>query len=123
MLALLSSSIPLRATLTATSIAVSALGTLIRDPTPKQRQEATSQHVLAFTSHGDLLVAESEGRFDMDKWEQVVAEAIRVCRGDAGPLDEDVSMDSGESSSLEGFMRDVVQAKITTDQRWKESIR
>ncbi|KAL9122633.1 MAG: hypothetical protein Q9187_000824 [Circinaria calcarea] len=107
----------------ATSIAVSPLGTLTRAPTPKQRQAATSQHVLAFTSHGDLLVAESEGRFDMDEWEKVVAEAVHVCRGGADPLDEDVSMDSNDSGSLEGFVRDIVQAKVTTDQRWKESNR
>lgn len=123
MLALLSSSIPLKMSLTAASIAVSADGTLIRDPTPRQRRAATSEHVLAFTSQGDHLVAESEGRFDMETWEMVVAEAMHVCRGYADPPGEDVSMDSGDSANIEGFVRNVVQAKVMIDQRWKESIR
>lgn len=122
-MALLSTSIPLKMSLTATSIAVGFHGSLIRDPTPKERQAATSEHVLAFTSHGDLLVAESEGRFDMETWEMVVAEAMHVCRGYADPPGEDVGMDSGDSANIEGFVRDVVQAKVVADQRWKESIR
>ena len=109
--------------LTATTIAVGPRRTLIRDPTPKERPAATSEHVLAFTSHGDLLVAESEGRFDMEIWEKVVAEAMHVCRGDADAPGEDVNMDSRDGANMEGVVRDIVQAKVSTDQRWKESIR
>ena len=38
-----------------------------------------SMHVLTFSSHGDLLVAESEGVFDVDTWEAVFDAAKMVC--------------------------------------------
>ena len=95
------------------------------DPSLKQCQSADSVHVLAFSSKGDLLLVESEGEFNLDVWENVFAEASRMCRGDPSHDggDEDVSMDSEDATDAESFLRGVVGAKFARDQRWKESVK
>ncbi|KAI9813434.1 MAG: exosome non-catalytic core subunit rrp46 [Pycnora praestabilis] len=131
LLALLSASIPLSMTLTSTLIAIASSGNVLQDPTPQQLQQASSTHVLAFSSHGDLLVAESDGSFNMDTWEQVYDLAERVCRGQVdedededSDEDQDVRMETDERNrGLEGFVRGVMQEKVVKDQRWKEGLR
>ena len=82
-------------TLTATLIAVDA-SKLISDPTAEQLKVASSIHVFAFSSHGDLLVVESEGEFDIEIWGEACQKARLACRGDEedDSDSEDVSMDS-----------------------------
>ena len=123
-LALLSTSLPLKMTLTSTLIAVGLDGALIHNPTTRQLSTSTSLHVTAFSSRGDLLVAESEGRFSIDVWEKVVGEARIACRGCASDDKDngDVSMEPEDAASIEGFMKGVVGSKISADQRWRESI-
>ena len=53
-------------TLTAALIAVDG-EKMILDPTSEQLKVAASIHVFAFSSHGDLLVVESEGEYGIDK--------------------------------------------------------
>lgn len=126
MLALLSTSIPLSMTLTATFIAVDFSGKLVQDPSAQQLREAESVHALAFSSHGDLLVVESEGEFDMDVWEAVVHKAAQICRGDekdgAEDEDENMNIDSEERRTLEDALRDTIREKVAREQKWKESL-
>ena len=121
-LALLSTSLPLRMTLTSTRIAIDLNGILLHNPTASQLRTSTSLHVIAFSSGGDLLVAESEGRFSMDTWEKVIGEAEHVCRSNISNYreDGDICMDIEGKVSMEGFLRSVVGRKISADQRWKE---
>ena len=96
----------------------------MEEPTFQNIQQAKSVHVLAFSSHGNLLLAESEGDFSIQEWEQVHNIAEMVCRG---PIDrdresEDVEMDSDGSHTVESRMRDVLQRKMVADQRWKENL-
>lgn len=71
-------------TLTATLVAVSSNGTMVNDPSVQQIKLASSIHVLAFSSHGDLLAVESEGDFTIDIWEEVNQRAKLVCHGGGG---------------------------------------
>ena len=122
-LALLATSIPLRMTLTATLIAVTSDKGLIRDPSAEQIAAATSLHVLSFSSHGDLLVVESEGSFSIEVWDQVFRKAHQICRGinsDGG--NEDVDMDAEQEQSLEDILRKTMHDKTTQDQKWKENL-
>ena len=126
MLALLATSIPLSMTLTSTIIAMDPSGRLIQDPSTQQLREASSVHVLAFSSHGDLLIVESEGEFDISSWETVLEKARQVCRGkgkDSGE-DEDGSMTIGSEKerTLEDGLRDTIREKVAREQRWKESL-
>ncbi|KAL8786906.1 MAG: hypothetical protein Q9213_002537 [Squamulea squamosa] len=122
-LALLSTSLPLNMTLTSTLVAVSRSGELVTGPLIKAMKEPTSLHVLAFSSHGELLVAESEGAFDMDIWDQVYSKAEKLCRGsETSNMAEtdDVDMEPSESDSLENSLRGIIERKTVRDQRWKQ---
>ena len=89
-------------TLTAALVAVNPNGALLLDPSVKQIKLASSIHVLAFSSHGDLLVVESEGDFTMATWEKVYQTAKVICyreeEDESGG--EEVSMRSDDVSKL-----------------------
>ncbi len=122
-LALLATSIPLRMTLTATLIAVTADKELIPDPSAQQVEAATSLHVLSFSSHGNLLVVESEGSFPINIWDSVFQKAEQICRGsNAENGHEDIDMDAGEQRSLEDILRGTMHEKMIKDQSWKENL-
>lgn len=96
----------------------------MQDPSAKQIHSASSVHVLAFSSHGDLLLVESEGSFDIDAWEEVVAQAKHICL-DAEAVDsvrDTASMDSTRPLSLEKMMKNAMQERMVKEQRWKESL-
>ncbi|KAL8942599.1 MAG: hypothetical protein Q9216_001581 [Gyalolechia sp. 2 TL-2023] len=123
MLALLVASIPLAMVLTSTLIAVSARGELLRDPQPHAIKEATSMHLFGFSSLGDLAVAESEGTFSIDTWEQASNYAEQLCRGSASTdIDQtgDVNMASSHHDSLENAIKSVMEQKNAKKDRWKE---
>lgn len=124
MLALFSTSLPLTMTFTSTLIAVSRSGELVRKASVKALKEAASLHVLAFSSLGELLLAESEGAFDVDIWDQVYRWAEKDCRksdlGDPTQTD-DVDMDLSKPGSLEDSLRSIIEEKAAREYRWKES--
>ena len=109
-------------TMTSTQIAVDFDGKLFESPSPQQIQSAASTHVLAFSSHGKLLVAESEGECDIDTWQAVYTKAMHVCRGQGndGSDDEEMSLDSEDNSNLENLLKAAVRQKMAVNQRWKE---
>ena len=95
------------------------------EPTFQDIQKAKSVHVLAFSSHGDLLLIESKGDFSIYEWEQVYDIAKMACRGqvDRKIENEDIEMENEkESFCVESRIRDAVQQKMVKDQRWKESL-
>ncbi|KAL8670328.1 MAG: hypothetical protein Q9168_005128 [Polycauliona sp. 1 TL-2023] len=99
-------------------------GELVLDPPAKAVKQAASLHVLAFSSLGELLVAESEGTFDMNIWDQVYVNAEKRCRGpDTGKSarTDDVDMDPSGSNSLEDSLRSIVEEKAAKENRWKEN--
>ena len=108
-------------TLTATLVAVNADATLTSDPSVQQVKLASSIHVLAFSSRGVLLVAESEGDFTMDAWEEVHQKAKSHCHGEIEEESEieDVSMTSDDAFKLESVLQDVVERKIAEERKWK----
>ena len=111
-------------TLTSTVVAVTKAKSIVQGPSTQQLQKADSVHVLAFSSQGDLIVAESEGDFDIDIWERVFEEGKRRCRGNEGGGDDSDEMgtDTEGKGGLEGVLMDVVGKKVTKDQKWKEGL-
>ena len=124
MLALLSTSLPLSMSLTATFVAVDSNGALVMQPSAKQIKLASSLHVLAFSSHGDLLVVESEGGFTIDEWVEVLQKARLTCHGEERDENgsQDVSMKLDDVSDLGTFLKDAVERKVAKEQRWKKDI-
>ncbi len=111
-------------TLTATLIAVDTRR-LKSDPTVEELKVASSIHVFAFSSHGDLLVVESEGEFGIEIWEEAYQKARLVCRGEEenDSESEDVSMDSDNDTKLEDVLRDAVRQKVAREHKWKQDLR
>ncbi|KAI4200299.1 MAG: hypothetical protein LQ350_004047 [Teloschistes chrysophthalmus] len=109
-------------TLTSTLVAVSDSGELTADPSAAVAEAATSLHVLGFSSHGGLLVAESEGAFSIETWEQVYNKAERICRGSSMvEVDRtgDTNMESSGQGDLEDALKETIKNKTARDQRWK----
>lgn len=126
-LTLLSASIPLSMTLTSVLLALKNKETgttIIENPTPLDCQDAASVHVLAFTSHGELLVAESEGSFDLDEWEELYEHGKSLCcKGHGLAAEDDIMHEDGleneAPSSMMMFVKSAVQEKVATDLHWK----
>ncbi|KAL2868142.1 putative exosome complex subunit Rrp46 [Aspergillus lucknowensis] len=120
-LALLSASVPLSMSLSATMLAVNPSGEIVRKPSITDARAAASLHVLAFTSKGHLLLSESEGRFNFDTWDKVYENALAVCHGTSTlSSDGDVAMtENMDTQPLEGFVRDTVEDHIRAEYAWK----
>lgn len=123
-MALLSASIPMSMTLTAALIAAKPNNELICNPALDDLKTASSIHVLAFSSHGDLLVVQSEGDFSIETWEEIYEKASQICQKqeDQDDSSEDVEMNSDDNVTLKDVLRDVVQENVTKERKWKESL-
>jgi exosome complex component RRP46 len=96
---------------------------IVPNPTLTELQSADSVHVLGFTSHGELLVAESEGSFTIDEWDKVFSAAKRLCCDDIETDSEtDIMQDeiSEQKGSEATFIRSVVGEKVEAELHWKE---
>lgn len=80
-------------------------------------QSILSIHVFAFSAQRALLLAESEGKFDVDEWEEACELAEDMCCKDAG-AEEKMDVD-GKVVNLGDFLRDTVKEKVEKEQRWK----
>ncbi|CAK7232231.1 exosome non-catalytic core subunit rrp46 [Sporothrix bragantina] len=136
-LALLSASIPMRTTATAVSLAIlpaadgSSETKIVSSFSPRDASLARSTHVLAFSAQGDkLLLAESEGEFSMSEWDEVLAEAKKICcqnGSEADNVSEDgMALDrntSEDGPDMRGFLRSTVQGKLEDALKWKAAPR
>ncbi|KAK7718248.1 exosome non-catalytic core subunit rrp46 [Botryosphaeria dothidea] len=120
-LALVSASIPLSTTLSSTLLAVSSVNsTILTTPSVKDLASASSVHVFAFTPKGELLVAESEGKFGLDTWDKLHDTAAQICCA-AKAEDGNMDVDGAEGTNLHEVLKDAVKQKIEKDQAWKEA--
>ena len=117
---------------------------LLVRPDTRERKSCASLHVFAFTGDGQLVLAESEGRFDVATWSRAEKLARRAVVGkDRGRQEpkgqvggEDVGMnghqdgeeianedeegeDLLEDGSVLGMFRRCVEERVARDERWK----
>ncbi|KAK3337447.1 hypothetical protein B0T19DRAFT_72917 [Cercophora scortea] len=122
-LALLSAAVPMRATATASVVAVVPEGQtkrMVVDPSPRDLDIAKSVHVLAFTSHDELLLAESEGDFTVKEWDDVYETAQRICCRPATTAETDMAIDDEAAGpDMRHFLRSTMETKIAADLHWK----
>ncbi|KAI4749022.1 hypothetical protein E4T50_00681 [Aureobasidium sp. EXF-12298] len=115
MLAFLSASIPMTSTFTSTLLAIQPSGSISINPSPKLLLPASSAHVFAFSSTGNLILDLSEGEFDLDTWEKAHDKAKEeCCKEQLG----DAAMEEGKPS-LQGFVERVVEARVDKERAWK----
>ncbi|KAL8964561.1 MAG: hypothetical protein Q9183_004368 [Haloplaca sp. 2 TL-2023] len=115
--------LPLHATLTSVLVAISQHGEFVKNPSPEVVRHATSLHVFSFESHGELLVSQSEGTFNIDMWEQVYDKAENICRGSSLKKtddSDDVHMGSPETDAFEVELKTALRDKHSRDRRWRE---
>lgn len=132
-LALLSASIPMRTIATAAAVAVmpgpdgppgTAKHPIVSSPSPRDAAAAQSLHVFAFSGQDDeLLLAESEGAFTMDEWDDARAAAWKLCCGPRAGLSGpgDMVLDDGADAavSMRDFVRSTVVQRAEDVLRWK----
>ncbi|CAG8950335.1 hypothetical protein HYFRA_00006828 [Hymenoscyphus fraxineus] len=120
-LALLSASMPLATILTSVSIAIHADGKsrkLITHPSLKEFEGASSVHIMAFTSHGELLVVESQGTFTLEDWEEVFETGKALCHAEHNRIDDNAMQGvSGKGNMLE-FVKSAMGEKVAQDLHW-----
>ena len=114
-------------TLTSTQLAIKSnrsLRKIIRNPTLQDFQAADSVHVLAFTSQRQLLVAESEGSFTLDDWDEVYEIGKDLCCHGIETADDDDGMQGGELDETTGgmmsFVKSTMEEKVSLDLHWKD---
>jgi len=90
-------------------------------PDVKQILAARSVHVFAFSSKGQLLVAESEGVFDVEVWERAVEDARGVCCSAAGGAGQGMDVDGGEGVevNLQDATLRTVEGAVQKARSWK----
>lgn len=107
-------------TFNATSVAVLP-GKLAVNPSPKEIAQASSVHVLAFSSYGELMATESEGAFSIDEWDHVYEEAKQICYKE-NEADGDQKMDQDSApQNLQGMVEKVIAEKVEKERKWKDS--
>lgn len=113
----------MRATATCTVAAVvveDGKSKIVVHPSPRQTEKSRSIHVLAFTSHEELLLAQSEGDFSMNEWDEVYQTARLIC---CTPARQEIDMvlddDQQPGPDLRRFLRSAAEAKIMADLHWK----
>lgn len=118
---MISASVPLSMTFSATLLSVTKSGDIVRDPSPTVAKAAVSLHVFAVSSKNHLLLNESEGRFEFDTWELVRQRALSICQGVITASDDgDVTMDEGTASAgLNSFIRETVEDQVYSDYAYK----
>lgn len=121
-LGLLSAAVPLKTIGAATLLAIPEEEgkDIIVDPSAVDIDHAKSVHVLGFTSHNDLLLAESEGAFTPDEWTKVLQTGQRICCEHQQPgFDTAMSGDNVESPGMRQFIRSAMEAQVAEDLHWK----
>lgn len=118
-LALLDAGVPLKSVLAATTVAfLKGSGELKVEPELEDLKNATSKHVLAFTSAGQLGFVESEGEFEYEDFERVVEAGRNVCSVRQEGNGDDTEMDTGGQGVGE-LIRKVVREKVEKDLKWR----
>lgn len=115
----------MRATAAAATVAAVSLGDgktqITIGPSPRQADKSRSVHVLAFTSFGELLLAESEGDFTMTEWDQVYETSRSACCSTAGSDGIHAVLDDAQQSGpdMRQFVRSATESKVAADLHWK----
>ncbi|KAB5536417.1 hypothetical protein GE09DRAFT_326772 [Coniochaeta sp. 2T2.1] len=123
-LALLSACVPMATTAAAAVTAVvseEGATRLVVDPSQRELDTAKSAHVFAFTAHGQLLLAQSQGDFTMAEWEDAHATAKKICCDATKKEGMEMILDDDKQAGpdLQQFLRSTMEAKVAEDLLWR----
>jgi exosome complex component RRP46 len=94
---------------------------LVVDPSERDLDGASSSHVFAFTAHGQLLLAESQGDFTMAEWEEAHATAKKICCEAAKKEGMEMILDDEKQAGpdLQAFLRSTMETKVAAELQWR----
>lgn len=118
--ALVDGGLPLATTMSATLAAVNNAGKLVIEPQEKDVSSYSSLHAMAFNAHGEQLLDQSAGPFDMDTWDKVAEAAQKTCMMAMAPSGEDESMVNGDEAG-EPWLRRALQERAEAANAWRDS--
>ncbi|KAH6648500.1 hypothetical protein BKA67DRAFT_661467 [Truncatella angustata] len=122
-LALLSATIPLTATLTSAVLAFvmdEGANKIVVNPSAREIELSRSLHAFAFTSYDDLVLTESEGEFTLKEWKDALESARgQCCRPPQSNDDIDMNDEVHTGADLRKFTRSTMETQIAADLYWK----
>jgi len=101
---------------------------IVLDPTEKEVAAASSLHVFAWSSRGELVLAESEGAFEVGQWKEAAEAAKKRCIGAKGGAIEDADVEMGDANgvgavqSLDSWLRTSVATEMANSTRWRGEV-
>lgn len=122
LLALLSGAVPLKGIATSVIVALPSDDSgseAISDPSPLQANEASSLHLLGFTTQGTLLLAESEGNFTDMGWMSAVDVGRKLCNDQMQAEAGDATDDEERQPGMARVLRSITEAKVAAEANWR----
>ncbi|KAK5745710.1 exosome non-catalytic core subunit rrp46 [Elasticomyces elasticus] len=120
LLALADGGLPLQSIITAVLFAVLSTDDAKEEPSEKELAGCKSVHALAYNNHGDMLLSESAGKFDLSEWEQIANQAEESCRAAMAASDEDGVVMDGTDSAVPWLRRELT-SKAQAAVAWREA--
>ncbi|KAK3659335.1 exosome non-catalytic core subunit rrp46 [Elasticomyces elasticus] len=120
LLALADGGLPLQSTIAAGLFAVLTTDEAREEPSEKELAGCKSVHALAYNNHGDMLLSESAGKFDLEGWEQIANQAEESCRAAMASSDEDGVVMDGTDSAVPWLRRELT-SKAQAAVAWREA--
>jgi exosome complex component RRP46 len=94
-------------------------GQVVLEPAEKELVGCTSVHAMAYDLHGDLLLDESAGAFDVERWEQMAKALREKTMGAMATTGGDESMSNGVDESTP-WLRHALEESVRKAGAWRE---
>ncbi|KXT01529.1 hypothetical protein AC578_4541 [Pseudocercospora eumusae] len=111
--------LPLATTTSAVLAVVTDTGKVVVDPSEKEVFESRSIHATAFNQHGEQLLDESSGIFDINTWGAVVDASQQACAAAIAPAGDDAAMTNGDNSNAP-WLRETLEEQARKANAWRE---
>lgn len=111
--------IPLVATISAVLAVVSETGKIVVGPGEKEIEGSRSIHAMAFNQHGEQLLDESVGRFDLETWDAVVEASRQASAAAIAPPGGSAVMAANGDKSSTPWLRQTLEEQARTSGLWR----
>ena len=118
--ALVHEGLPLERTMVAALGIVGEDGEVVVEPTEKQLRGCKGVHATVWSMDGELMLAESAGKFSIEEWEDVTKELKEVALAAMASAGEDAAMEGGGVSLMEPWLRQKLEADVREANAWRE---
>lgn len=118
--ALVDGGLPLATTMSATLAVTCADGQVQVGPEEKDIARCRSIHAMAYNVHGEQILDESSGDFQLDTWEKVADAAREACLAAMVATGEDTDMENGVAET-EPWLRKALHERAEAANTWRQA--